>query len=117
MDYDKVCKDIIDLDPKIRFAGICDDTGEILYGGMREGITSHLSPDETRKSVQLALGRWGLRDALSPKTGRPKYAMAEYEKIKRATLPLNEDYLLLISMEVEADHNSIITQILKIIGH
>jgi len=78
MDYDKVCKDIIDLDPKIVLL-VYDDTGEILYGGMREGITSHLSPWWTRKSVQLALGR-GLRDALSPKTGRPKYAMAEYEK-------------------------------------
>jgi hypothetical protein len=115
MDYDKFCKDVFDLDPKIRFAGICDDTGETLYGGMREGLTSYLSPDETRKSIQLAIGRWGLRDALSPKTGKPKYAMAEYEKIKRATLPLNDEYLLLISMEVEADHNSIINRILKLI--
>ncbi len=115
MDYDKICKDILDLDPKVRFAGICDDTGETIYGGMREGITSLLSPDETRQSNRLAIGRWGLRNALSPKTGRPKYAMAEYEKIKRATLPIN-DYLLLITMEVEADHTRIIAQILKIIG-
>ena len=115
MDYDKICKDILDLDPKVRFAGICNDTGDTIYGGMREGITSHLSPDETRQSNRLAIGRWGLRNALSPKTGRPKYAMAEYEKIKRATLPIN-DYLLLITMEVEADHTRIIAQILKIIG-
>jgi len=45
MDYDKVCKDIIDLDPKIRFAGICDDTGEILYGGMGKDNKSSV-PDE-----------------------------------------------------------------------
>ena len=98
MDYDKICKDVLDLDPKIRFAGICDDTGEIKYGGMREGITSHLSPEETQKSIQLAIGRWGLRDALTPKTGKGKYAMAEYEKMKRATIPLNDEYLLLVSM-------------------
>jgi hypothetical protein len=41
--------------------------------------------------------------------------MAEYEKIKRATLPLNDEYLLLISMEVDADHNSIISSILNLI--
>ncbi|MER5174166.1 MAG: hypothetical protein ABJB76_12865 [Candidatus Nitrosocosmicus sp.] len=115
MDYDKICKDILDLDPRIRFAGICDDMGETKYGGMREGTTSLLSPEETRKSVQLAIGRWGLRDALTPKTGKPKYAMAEYEKIKRVTLPLNDDYLLLISMDVEANHSSIIDSTLKLI--
>ncbi len=115
MDYDKICKDILDLDPTIRFAGICDDTGDTKYGGMRQGMTSLLSPEETRKSVQLAIGRWGLRDALSSKTGKPKYSMAEYDKIKRVTFPLNDDYLLLISMDVEADHTSIIDRILRLI--
>jgi hypothetical protein len=117
MDYDKICKDILNLDKNIRFAGICDETGETRYGGMREGLTSLLSPEETQKSVQLAIGRWGLRDALTPKTGRAKYAMAEYDKIKRVTLPLNDDYLLLVSMDVESDHNMIIDSILKLIKH
>jgi hypothetical protein len=36
MDYNKICKDIMDLDPNIRFAGICDETGDTKYGGMRE---------------------------------------------------------------------------------
>jgi hypothetical protein len=116
MDYDKICKDILDLDPKIRFAGICDDEGDTKYGGLRQGITSHLSPEETKKSVQLALGRWGLRDALTQKTGKAKYAMAEYEKVKRVTMPVDNDYLLLISMEVDADHNSIINRALKMIN-
>ena len=115
MDYNKICKDILNLDKKIRFAGICDDTGETIYGGMKEGLTSFLSPEETKKSVQLAIGRWGLRDALTPKTGRAKYAMAEYEKIKRVTIPLNDDYLLLVSMDVEADHSKIISGILQLI--
>jgi hypothetical protein len=109
MDYNKICKDILNLDKKIRFAGICDDTGETIYGGMKEGLTSFLSPEETKKSVQLAIGRWGLRDALTPKTGRAKYAMAEYQKIKRVTIPLVDDYLLLVSMDLEADHRKIIS--------
>jgi hypothetical protein len=115
MDYDKTCKDILNLDQKIRFVGICDDTGETRYGGMREGLTSLLTPEETKKSVQLAIGRWGLRDALTPKTGKAKYAMAEYDAIKRVTIPLNDDYLLLVSMDLEADHNIIINRILGLI--
>ena len=38
MDYTKLCKEIIDLDPKIRFAGVCDESGEIKFGGQREGL-------------------------------------------------------------------------------
>ena len=117
MDYDKICKDILDLDKNIRFAGICDDLGETRYGGMRSGLTSLLSPEETKKSVQLAIGRWGLRDALTPKTGRAKYAMAEYDAIKRVTIPLDDGYLLLVSMDIEANHTAIINQILKLVKH
>ena len=115
MDYDKLCKDILNLDKKIRFAAICDDSGETRYGGMREGMSSLLTPEETRKSVQLAIGRWGLRDALTPKIGKAKYAMAEYDKIKRVSIPLNDDYLLLISMDIDANHSNLIYQILDII--
>lgn len=116
MDYDKICKDILNLDEKIRFAAICDDTGETRYGGMREGLTSLLTPEETKKSVQLAIGRWGLREALTPKTGKAKYSMAEYDKIKRVTIPLEDgDHLLLISMDVEADHSRLIYRVLDMI--
>jgi len=115
MDYDKICKDILNIDKKIRFAAICDDTGETRYGGMREGMSSLLTPEETRKSAQLAIGRWGLRDALTPKIGKAKYAMAEYEQIKRVSIPLNDDYLLLVSMDIDADHSSLIYRIIDLI--
>jgi hypothetical protein len=36
MDFDRLCKDILGLESKIRFAGVCDDSGEIKYGGQRE---------------------------------------------------------------------------------
>ena len=36
MDFDKLCKDILGLDSKVRFAGVCDDSGGIKYGGHRE---------------------------------------------------------------------------------
>ena len=116
MDYSKLCKDIFDSDAKIRFAGVCDDSGEIKYGGQRDGIKNILSPEETRKSNLQALARWGLRNSLSPKTGKGKYAMAEYEKIKRITVPLGSDHLLLVTTETDANHTQIIQNILKLVN-
>ena len=117
MDYDSLCKHILNVDPKVRFAGICDDSGEIKYGGQREGIKNLLSAEETKKSNLQALARWGLRNALAAKTGKGRYAMAEYEKIKRITVPLENDHLLLVTREVEADHRSIINNVLKLVQH
>ncbi len=116
MDYDNLCKAVMNIDAQIRFAGICDETGEIKYGGQREGVENILSNDETRKSNLQALARWGLRNSLSPKIGRGKYAMAEYEKIKRITIPLDDDHLLLITTEVQADHGKIISNTLELLG-
>jgi hypothetical protein len=42
--------------------------------------------------------------------------MAEYEKIKRITVPLEQNHLLLVTTEVNADHNKIIENILKMVG-
>jgi hypothetical protein len=116
MDYSKLCKNIFELDPKIRFAGVCDDSGQIKYGGQRNGIKNILSPEETRKSNLQALARWGLRNSLSPKTGKGRYAMAEYEKIKRITVPLGNDRLLLVTTEIEANHTQIIQNILNLVN-
>jgi hypothetical protein len=115
MDYERLCKDILNLDPKVRFAGICDETGEIKYGGQREGVKNLLSPEETKKSNLQALARWGLRNAIAPKIGKGRYSMAEYEKIKRITAPLENYHLLLVTTEVEAEHGRIIDNILQLL--
>jgi len=116
MDCNKVCKDILGLDARVRFDGVCDKTGEIKFGDQREGIKKLLTPEETKKSNLQAMARWGLRNSLSPKVGRGKYAMAEYEKIKRITFPLDPDHLLLVTTEVEAEHNKVIERILNQLG-
>ena len=41
--------------------------------------------------------------------------MAEYEKIKRITFPLENDHLLLATTEVDGDHNNIIDKVLKLL--
>ena len=49
MDYENLCKGILALNPKIRFAGVCDETGEIKYGGQRDGLANLLTAEETEE--------------------------------------------------------------------
>jgi hypothetical protein len=46
----------------------------------------------------------------TPKIGKGKYVLAEYEKIKRITMPLGDEHLY-ITTEPEADHSRIIERV------
>jgi hypothetical protein len=46
--------------------------------------------------------------------GKGKYVLAEYEKIKRITMPLGDEHLLYITTEPEADHSKIIDKIMTL---
>ena len=41
--------------------------------------------------------------------------MTEYERVKRITFPLNDSILLIVSTEIEVDHDVIIKKILQLI--
>ena len=115
MDYQKLCNDILDLDPKVRFVGVCDNTGGIKNGGLRDGIKSILTDDEIKKSNLISLQRWRLHNTLADRIGKARYAMEEYEKVKQITMPLEDEHLLLISTEVTADHGKIIESAIQLI--
>jgi hypothetical protein len=113
MDYRKLYQDIMKLDPKIRLVTICDVGGRVMYSEHREGVRNLLTLEESKKSLELAINAWKTRGELSTKIGKGKYVLAEYEKIKRITMPLgdNDNHLLYITTEPEADHSTIISGI------
>lgn len=115
MDYQKLCHDVLDLDPKVRFVGICDNTGEIKNGGLREGIQSILTDEEIKKANLITLERWRLHNTMADRIGKARYAMEEYEKVKQITMPLEDEHLLLISTEVDAEHGKIIESAIQLI--
>lgn len=106
--------DIINIDPKIRLVTICDANGQIMYSRHREGVKNLLSKEESKKSLELAMTSWKTRSDLSDKIGKGRYVLAEYEKIKRLTMPFGDELLLYITTEVEADHYRIYDSIRRL---
>ena len=114
MNYKKIYEDIMNFDPKIRLVTICDLNGKIMYSDHRQGVKNLLTPEESKKSLELAINAWKIRSELAPKIGKGKYVLAEYEKIKRITMPLDDNHVLYITTEVEADHVGIIDKVKRI---
>ena len=106
--------DIINIDPNIRLVTICDSEGNIMYSRHGEGVKNLLTAEESKKSIAMAMTGWKVRSELSHKIGRGKYVIAEYERIKRITMPFGEDYLLYLTTEPQANHLNIINRIRKL---
>src|SRR5947199_7315625 len=117
IDYKKMHEDIININPRIRLVTICDSNGRVMYSEHREGVKNLLTPEESKESLELALNSWKTRTKLASKIGKGKYVLAEYEKIKRITMPLGDEiHLLYITAEPGADHDRIIQGVAKIAG-
>ena len=114
MDYKRIYNDIMNIDPKIRLVTICDNDGNIICSIHREGVKNLLTPEESKKSLELAVNAWKTRTKLAPKIGKGKYVLAEYEKIKRITMPLDDKHLLYVTTEVECDHSALIDRIQRL---
>lgn len=110
--YDKICEVLLRVDPSIRYVGILD--GEKITFRKRTGLYSLLNTSENIKSATHALMRWQSRRVFASKFGMPLYAMAEYKLIKRITMQLKGNVMLLISMDKDASHDKIIRKLLKI---
>jgi len=106
--------DIVNIDPNIRLVTICDSDGKTMYSRHREGVENLLTPEETKKSLEMAMTGWKVRSEVSHKIGKGRYVLAEYEKIKRITMPFGDDYLLYLTTEVQANHMNIINRIRKL---
>jgi hypothetical protein len=107
-------KDIVNIDPNIRLVTICDVEGKMMYSRHRQGVKNLLSSEESKESLEMAMTAWKIRTKLAPKIGKGKYVLAEYEKIKRITMPFGDDLLLYVTTEPEADHSNIINRIRKL---
>ena len=113
--YYEIYNSIQNLDSKIRFVTIVDNQGHLMFGGQKEGITNHLKPEYQKESLRHVMDAWRLRNKFSDYIGKGKYAIVEYEKIKRISMPLNDDKLIYLTTETDIDHDALIRDIKKII--
>ncbi len=113
MNYDILCKEILAIDPNVRFA-VAFREGERLGGGYRDNVSSLLSPDEVNTSLSYACQRWETRKNLAHRIGKAKISITEYEKVKQITLPVDEKTLLLVSLETNVEYFRVVEILLNL---
>jgi hypothetical protein len=107
--YD-ICNQILELDHSIRFAGFANNMGKIIAAQYRNRLDPLLAVE---LSFIESVFRMSTRKDMRSKLGKPIYSCTLYEKVKRATILLdNKDHpILMVSFDSDIsgfDHDSII---------
>ncbi|MDQ3854677.1 MAG: hypothetical protein M3299_17800, partial [Thermoproteota archaeon] len=108
--FEEFCDKVITLDKSIRFAGIADGDGHLVAIAERKGLKPLLNPEERAQYAITAATRQYTRLRWEYMLGKINYAMSNYAKLVRATIPIADEnsrlyYVLLLSFDVEAERS------------
>jgi hypothetical protein len=107
LNFEKLCQQVFALHDDIRYAGIINDFGALIAGGMRKGIDSITAEDNDELYlVQTAL-RKSMRQRFDNTMGRARFAYVEREKISMLTFYMEKNTLLL-SIEPNVESHTVI---------
>ena len=82
------CKDILTKDLSIRFAAVANQMGILIESEYREGLKPLMNRQETEHYTMQTVFRASTRETFENKIGKQRYAIAVYEKVIRATIPI-----------------------------
>jgi hypothetical protein len=110
MKSEEFSKNILSLDPKIRFAGLIERSGYFFAGGMREGIDKQLKGRDSDLSLLQSAHIVFLRERFSQDLGALKYILYNYDKVKMFNMPVKE-HILAFSTESDASTEDIVNKV------
>ena len=114
MNFEDLCKNVMDIDSSIRFAMVMTQNGDKIAGGYRNDTIGLLNPDEIQMSLFYAVQRWETRKNLAHRIGTVQFSATLYEKVLQLSIPVDEKHLLLISAEPKTDLMKILDGINKL---
>ena len=82
------CKDILTKDISIRFVAVANQMGNLIESEYREGLNPLMNRQETEHYTMQTVFRASTRETFENKIGKQRYAIAVYEKLVRATIPI-----------------------------
>ena len=104
---------ILALDENIRFAAIADLDGNLILSKSKEGTNLYLSPESTKDTLRHAATAWKSRMKHVDEIGKGLYTIAVYEKLRRVTMPLSDDRILLVTIDNAGGQKQILDALLN----
>lgn len=92
---------VLALDKSIRWVGVASSEGELLLVKRRKDLVPLMTHEENQEYTLSAISRHKSRVKFQEKIGKLLYALGKYEKLTRVVAPINDNFYLLITFDVE----------------
>ncbi|HEV8387556.1 MAG TPA: DUF6659 family protein [Nitrososphaera sp.] len=112
MKAEQFLKNVISLDPQIRFAGVMEKSGHLYVSTMREGTEEFLKGRNPEISFSQSAYIVDLRKMFTQELGNLKAVVYIYDKVKALSIPV-KDHILAVSAEASANSEQLLEKILN----
>ena len=115
IDYEFIytfCEELLNLDNSLRWIGISNKYGVLINVEQREGLMPLMSQEDSEEYAAAAISRYRTRAKFQTKIGKLNYAVGRYENVTRITIPINNNYFLLLTIDKEKDYDDIILKMI-----
>ena len=112
--YDEKCKNLLE-EPEIRFAGILDQTGHLILGGFKEGLTPYENDETKLQAFFNFVSKASIRKEFDESLGPINYIAARRDKAVLVSFPFPiSQILLLISAEPSINIEDLAKKVVEI---
>jgi len=102
------CEDLLNLDMSLRWIGISNKYGVLINVEQRQGLQPLMSEEESEEYAAAAVSRYRTRVKFQTKIGKLNYAVGRYENVTRVTVPISNEYFVLLTVDKEINYDDII---------
>jgi len=95
-EYELKCQEIL-KDDVIRFAGLLDESGTILAGGLKQGVEIRLTDEKLQSVCEELASRVAKRKKLDVELGHVKYSASRREHIVIMSFPIYEKVVMIVA--------------------
>ncbi|MDG7054768.1 MAG: hypothetical protein JRZ95_05670 [Nitrososphaerota archaeon] len=110
--YQQGCKRLLQ-EPEIRFVGVINPMGNLIAGGMKEGLTPLEDEEDRRKMYMELVLRVTTRKDFDYGLGPVKYSASRREHVVVMSFPL-DNVILMVSAQPDVDLDQTAKKVMKI---
>jgi len=110
MKAEQFVKNVLTLDPTIRFAGVMEKSGHLHAGARKQGAEEHLKGRNPEISLAQSAYIIDLRKMFTQELGNLKSVAYVYDRVKLYSIPVKE-HVLVFSTETIANSDEIVEKV------
>jgi hypothetical protein len=110
MKSEQFSKNILNLNPAIRFVGVVEKSGHLYAGITRSGIEEHLKGRSPELSLAQSAYIIDLRKMFASQLGNLRYVIYTYDKVKMISMPVKE-HILVFSADAIANTDTLVDNV------